>query len=68
MSHDKTDLESLYIHDDWPAYQKLDEQGYSHGTVTHKYEFKSKDGVCTNLIQGILKHLQFLLSPHMICD
>lgn len=40
-------------HDDWAAYKKLHEYGYEHGTVVHKREFKSADGVCTNLIEGL---------------
>ena len=43
---------TMIFHDDWAVYQNLDNQGYSHGTVVHKYEFKSKEGVCTNTIEG----------------
>ena len=39
-------------HDDWAAYRDLQFMGYEHGTVVHKYEFVSKDGVCTNTIEG----------------
>lgn len=40
-------------HDDWAAYRNLHEYGYKHGIVVHKNEFKSKEGVCTNTIEGI---------------
>ena len=38
--------------DEWKAYHNLCDEGYGHGSVSHKYEFKSKDGVCTNTIEG----------------
>lgn len=40
-------------HDDWASYRKLDMYGYKHGIVNHSKEFKSKDGVCTNTIEGV---------------
>ena len=43
---------TMIFHDDWAVYQNLDNQGYSHGTVVRKYEFKYKEGVCTNTIEG----------------
>ena len=42
-------------HDDWSSYRTLDKEGFSHGIVCHKYEFKSPEGVCTNTIEGIHK-------------
>ena len=42
----------MIFHDDWSVYQNLDKHGYDHGTVVHTYEFKSKEGVCTNTIEG----------------
>ena len=30
------------------------EEGYGHKTVNHSKEFKSKDGCCTNTIEGNL--------------
>ena len=41
------------FHDDWAGYKKLNELGFPHGTVVHKTEFKSAEGVCTNLIEGL---------------
>ena len=38
--------------DEWKAYHNLCDEGYDHGSVSHKFEFKSKDGVCTNTIEG----------------
>ena len=43
---------STIFHDDWAGYRKLEELGYAHGTVCHKKEFKSVEGVCTNGIEG----------------
>ena len=39
--------------DEWASYSKLPECGYIHGTVNHSKQFKSKDGVCTNTVEGI---------------
>jgi len=39
-------------HDDWPAYRDLHNSGYNHQTVVHKREFKSKEGTCTNTVEG----------------
>ena len=50
------------FHDDWPGYRKLHELGYPHGTVVHKKEFKSKEGVCTNLIEGIWGNLKMRIN------
>lgn len=41
------------FHDDWAGYRRLEDMGYKHGTVCHKKEFKSVEGVCTNGIEGI---------------
>lgn len=54
-------------HDDWASYKKLEEIGYHHGTVVHKNEFVSQEGVCTNTIEGIWGDLkQKLRSMHGI--
>ena len=45
---------STIYHDDWPVYSHLEQEGFDHGTVVHKYEFVSKEGVCTNTIEGAL--------------
>ena len=45
---------STIYSDEWRAYNTLKSDGYYHRTVCHKREFKSKDGVCTNLIEGKL--------------
>ena len=52
------DTDSTIFHDDWAGYRKLEEMGYNHGTVCHKETFKSKDGVCTNLIEGLWGNLK----------
>lgn len=44
---------SYIYHDDWSSYRKLHDFGYKHGVVNHSKEFKSKEGVCTNTIEGI---------------
>ena len=41
--------------DDWKAYKKLDERGFEHSVVVHKYEFVSEQGICTNHIEGLYK-------------
>lgn len=43
---------STVYHDDWGAYRHLDDEGFLHGTVVHSKEFVSKEGVCTNTIEG----------------
>jgi len=43
---------STIYHDDWPAYRLLSEEGYQTGVVNHTKEFVSKEGVCTNTIEG----------------
>lgn len=40
-------------HDDWPSYRKLCDYGYKHMVVNHTKGFKSKEGACTNTIEGI---------------
>ena len=40
-------------HDDWAAYRLLHQLGYKHLIVNHSKEFKSKDGACTNTIEGL---------------
>ena len=40
-------------HDDWPSYRKLSDYGYKHLIVNHTKGFKSKEGACTNTIEGI---------------
>ena len=40
-------------HDDWAAYRKLHDIGFKHLIVNHTKEFKSKEGACTNTIEGI---------------
>ena len=42
-----------YYHDEYSTYKKLDSIGYKHASVNHSKEFKSKDGVCTNTIEGL---------------
>ena len=44
----------MIYHDDWAAYNKLNEHGYDHGIVVHSREFISESGVCTNTIEGTL--------------
>jgi transposase-like protein len=44
---------STIYSDEWRAYNTLKDD-YHHKTVCHKREFKSKEGVCTNLIEGKL--------------
>lgn len=50
------------FHDDWSGYRKLHDMGYPHGTVVHTREFKSADGVCTNLIEGIWGNLKMKIN------
>lgn len=40
-------------HDDFSTYRRLQDAGFCHGAVNHSKEFKSKDGVCTNTIEGV---------------
>ena len=54
------DQGTMVYHDDWSVYQNLDQYGYTHGTVVHKYEFKSAEGVCTNTIEGKCSRLQHM--------
>ena len=49
-------------HDDWAGYRKLELLGYSHGTVCHKDTFKSPEGVCTNLIEGLWGNVKTKIS------
>ena len=44
---------STLHHDDWPSYRCLRGIGYSDLIVNHSKEFKSKQGACTNTIEGI---------------
>ena len=44
--------QSTIYSDDWASYKCLEEEGFRHGVVVHKEEFKSKEGVCTNSIEG----------------
>lgn len=46
------------FHDDWAGYRNLENIGFQeHGAVVHKKEFKSKKGVCTNLIEGNYEYI-----------
>lgn len=45
--------QATIYHDDFATYRHLETIGYKHGTVNHSREFKSKDGVCTNKIEGV---------------
>jgi len=38
--------------DKWAAYSKLPKHGYQHQTVNHSKQFKTKEGVHTNLIES----------------
>jgi len=51
----KVESGSTIYHDDWPAYRLLCEEGYETGVVNHSREFVSKEGVCTNTIEGECK-------------
>ena len=44
---------STIYHDEYSTYKKLDSIGYKHASVNHSKEFKPKDGVCTNTIEGL---------------
>jgi transposase len=43
---------STIYSDDWKAYSCLSKQGYVHKVVVHKETFVSKEGACTNGIEG----------------
>ena len=43
---------SIIYSDDWKAYSCLGKDGYVHKVVVHKKEFVSKEGACTNAIEG----------------
>lgn len=45
--------------DKWAAYNKLGEMGYKHLTVNHSKHFKDpRTGACTNLIEGLWRHVK----------
>ena len=43
---------SVIHSDDWKAYSSLNSEGYIHKVVVHKEEFVSREGACTNAIEG----------------
>ena len=56
-------------HDDWASYRQLHNLGYKHMTVNHTKEFKSKDGACTNTIEGLWGNIkQRICRMHGICS
>ena len=50
--------DSIIYHDDWAAYRDLQDLGYQDGTVVHRYEFVSSEGVCTNTVEGKVTYRQ----------
>ena len=53
QKRDKNTLTGSIIYsDDWKAYSCLGKDGYVHKVVVHKKEFVSKEGACTNTIEG----------------
>ena len=44
---------STLHHDDWSAYRCLRDLGYKDLIVNHSKEFKSREGACTNTIEGL---------------
>ena len=56
---------SIIMSDCWKAYECISDMGlgYTHKTINHSKEFKSKDGTCTNTIEGMWRHLKISLSP-----
>lgn len=59
---------STIYHDDWAAYKKLEDYGFLHGTVNHSREFVSRQGVCTNTIEGLWGDVKLRLrSMHGVC-
>ena len=60
---------STIYHDDFATYRKLHTLGFNHGAVNHSKEFVSKDGVCTNTIEGIWGLLkQKIAAMHGVCQ
>ena len=43
---------SVIHHDGWAAYGSLNELGYAHDLVNHRYEFINQDGARTNHIES----------------
>lgn len=66
------DTGSTIFSDQWGAYFTLNEEGYTHDTVNHSKEFKSRTGCCTNTIEGLwgnnklkIKKMKGVLPSHI---
>lgn len=57
---------STIYSDEWKAYNSLS-NNYTHKTVCHKYTFKSPEGVCTNLIEGINSAPRIIAPKSNVC-
>ena len=52
------------IHTDlWKSYNSLKEFGYTHKQVDHRKQFKTKDGVDTNTIEGNWASAKYFIKP-----
>lgn len=50
---------TLILSDEWRAYAKLNQFGYTHNTVCHKREFVNKvTGACTNTVESLWMNLR----------